>query len=173
MLEPRDIEAKQFTTTRLAAGYDQGEVDAFLDRVLSDYRYMHERLSAAEAENRKLRAETVSSTAETVVLPQSPSPALERLIALAEEEARKIKAQAAWEASKTQADAAVEADRLREEAREAGAQEHASIVADAQERKAALIGEISQLDDQINNLKASRDQHVTALKTALQQLETE
>lgn len=33
MLTPADIDSKQFATTRLREGYDQDEVDTFLDQV--------------------------------------------------------------------------------------------------------------------------------------------
>jgi DivIVA domain-containing protein len=37
MILPADINRKQFGSTRLKEGYDQNEVDEFLDRVEEDY----------------------------------------------------------------------------------------------------------------------------------------
>ena len=37
MLTPKDIDEMQFRATRLKEGYDQEEVDSFLDRVAADY----------------------------------------------------------------------------------------------------------------------------------------
>lgn len=38
MITPEQIDAHEFTTTRLRAGYDPDEVDNYLDRVIVDYR---------------------------------------------------------------------------------------------------------------------------------------
>ena len=40
MLTPADINSKQFATTRLKEGYDQVDVDDFLDRVQADYEQL-------------------------------------------------------------------------------------------------------------------------------------
>lgn len=170
MLDPREVEDKQFTPTRMKSGYDQNEVDEFLDRVGSDYRYMFDRVSELKAENSRLRG------GDTQVISQasgSTSAAMERLLQLAEEEAGKIRSQATWETNKVKADALVEAEKIKQEAHQATAAEHADIIRQAQERKAELLLDIAQLDDQIAHLNAARDRHADTLKDALRILETE
>jgi len=49
-LTPKDVHAKQFTPTRFKPGYDEDEVDAFLDQVETE-------LAGLLAENERLRAE--------------------------------------------------------------------------------------------------------------------
>ncbi len=60
-LTPEDVQNKRFTTTRLKAGYDEVEVDAFLDEV--------------EAEMRRLLAENASlQTAAQAAAAAPPAP---------------------------------------------------------------------------------------------------
>src|ERR1022692_2651540 len=55
-LTPADVREKQFSTTKLRRGYDEGEVDAFLDEVEAE-------LSRLILENEALRADLVDSRA--------------------------------------------------------------------------------------------------------------
>lgn len=165
MLEPRDVENKQFTSTRLKLGYDQDEVDDFLDRLGSDYTYMFGRVSELQAENSRLRG------ADTTVMPQTApattTAAMERLLQLAEEEASKIRASATWETNKTRAEALVEAEKIKQEGHAAAVAEHDDIVREARERKAELLIQIAELDDQVAHLEQTRDRHEQTLRDAL------
>jgi DivIVA domain-containing protein len=87
VLTPDDILHKKFTTSRLSKGYDQGEVDAFLDEVTSDYALalqsvadLRAKLAAtvhaasAQADVAKAAVAAASAPA-TVVLPKvAPAP---------------------------------------------------------------------------------------------------
>ncbi|MGE5136474.1 MAG: DivIVA domain-containing protein [Gemmatimonadota bacterium] len=53
MLTPADVQAKRFTETRLFRGYDELEVDDFLDEVAAT-------LAALLEENQRLRARPAS-----------------------------------------------------------------------------------------------------------------
>src|SRR3954470_14188004 len=54
-LTPEDVRNKQFTTVRLREGYDEDEVDAFLDEVESE-------LTRLLRENEDLRAKLAAAT---------------------------------------------------------------------------------------------------------------
>ncbi|CAM5226349.1 Cell cycle protein GpsB [Streptomyces griseoloalbus] len=54
-LTPEDVRNKQFTTVRLREGYDQDEVDAFLDEVEAE-------LTRLLRENEDLRAKLAAAT---------------------------------------------------------------------------------------------------------------
>ena len=54
-LTPEDVRNKQFTTVRLREGYDEDEVDAFLDEVEAE-------LTRLLRENEELRAKLAAAT---------------------------------------------------------------------------------------------------------------
>jgi DivIVA domain-containing protein len=45
MLTPQAIEKKKFATTRFKEGYDQSEVDAFMDQVVADYTELYRQMN--------------------------------------------------------------------------------------------------------------------------------
>ena len=55
MIDPQSIEEVQFKATRLKEGYDQDEVDAFLDRVADALRNALASNGSLEAEVQRLR----------------------------------------------------------------------------------------------------------------------
>jgi DivIVA domain-containing protein len=126
MLTPADIDGIQFPTTRLREGYDQDEVDSFLDRVAEDYKFLQQQVARLEAENETLRRvqdNTATTTIPTVA--QTPSAVAERLLAVAQQAA-----------DQTQAEAQAKADDL---VREGGA------------KAAALVEEATAAAEKIKN----------------------
>jgi len=73
-LTPNDVLNKQFATTRLKEGYDQDEVDDFLDEVLAEFQRLI-------GENERLRAELAAQ-------PETTAPAAPAIVADSEESER-------------------------------------------------------------------------------------
>ena len=48
-LTPEDVQQKRFSTVRFKEGYDEVEVDAFLDEVTAELRRLTARISELEA----------------------------------------------------------------------------------------------------------------------------
>src|SRR5438046_10763639 len=81
-LTPEDVANKQFTSTRLKPGYDETEVDEFLDeveaeltRLYRDNDELRSKLTAAQralAEAGEGRAPTAAPTAQQVAPPPPP-----------------------------------------------------------------------------------------------------
>lgn len=69
-LTPEDVHNKQFTTVRLREGYDEEEVDAFLDEVEAE-------LTRLLRENEELRAKLAAATRAAAAAQQAP-PMMER-----------------------------------------------------------------------------------------------
>src|SRR5437764_12329357 len=65
-LTPEDVQNKRFTTTRFRPGYDEDEVDAFLDEVETE-------LTRLLQENKTLAARAASAVAAPPP-PQAPAP---------------------------------------------------------------------------------------------------
>lgn len=55
-LTPKDILEKEFKTS--LKGYNQDEVDKFLDVVIKDYEYFQKKIDALEVENARLKRES-------------------------------------------------------------------------------------------------------------------
>jgi DivIVA domain-containing protein len=87
MLTPRDISMKRFTNTRFREGYDQEEVDSFLDRVHEDYDYLW---TSFHAEKQKAQREAKTQKLPVVTeVKEPPSAMLAKILAVAEETAEK------------------------------------------------------------------------------------
>jgi len=65
-LTPEDVRNKQFTTVRLREGYDEDEVDAFLDEVETELRRLIR-------ENDELRAKLAAATKAAAAAPATPA----------------------------------------------------------------------------------------------------
>jgi DivIVA domain-containing protein len=173
-LTPADVREKQFSTTRLRSGYNEEEVDAFLDEVEAE-------LSRLIQENEALRADLVNSRAgmaPTQVLSSpvtAPAPAPEperrlmprvedtlaagdnnvgtaaRILALAQNTADQAIADARQEADELLGRAGRRADDIRAKARREAEQvtddaraRADSVVRDAQERHRQAMGSLVQ-----------------------------
>ena len=178
MLTPADIDSKQFSTTRLKEGYDQNEVDTFLDRVQEDYAFALQQLKKLESDNTALRRQ--ADRQETVVLPkvEAPSAAAEKLLSLAEQAVAEQKSEAQAEADRVVREAGGRAARVIEEASDAAAkiektaQEEAERIrnegyADKYRKFEELERRHSQLQSAHDGLKTRADQVRKALTEAV------
>ena len=122
MITPKEIETKEFTSTK-GGGYKGDEVDQFLDEILVDYtRLLEERNALKNKVNlltEKLNEMTQAPAAESVIaepvvtqviVPQDPSEEMEearkkaqRLVADAEDYAKKLIETAQYEANRQNA----------------------------------------------------------------------
>jgi DivIVA domain-containing protein len=105
MVDPQDIERVQFKATRLKEGYDQDEVDNYLDRVANSLRSVLASNGELEAENVRLKRQLAEANrrlesaadAPTQALPlvsAEPTAAAARLLELAQKTADDVVAQA-------------------------------------------------------------------------------
>lgn len=121
MFTPADIENKRFTTTRLKEGYDQDEVDAFLDGCGEALGDLQRKLADAEQRVKVLQAQNqrLTEAPTSVQAPASPSAVAEKLIAAAEVAAKQHEAEAREKADEAVRDAAAKAARMVEQATDA------------------------------------------------------
>lgn len=187
MLTPADIDSKQFATTRLREGYDQDEVDTFLDQVGADYSAALQRVAEAEQKAAALQARLDRMTdSSTVTMPPVPTstPSAEGILRLAQQTADQHVQQAQVEAQRLTEEAAAKADQV---VREAGAQ-GAKAIEDAQvaaeriksegtEARAQVIAEHearkAQLATDVNALQDKATYYRTWLKNSLAAFERE
>lgn len=161
MLDPREIEKKQFGTTRIKEGYDQIEVDSFLDLIVVDYRVALERAARAEQDvvilRRKLEA---ASEAPTTVIPTPPSASAERILVAAQKTADQVEADANAEAGRIRAAARAEAENLK-------------MVAEAERQTILnrLASERADLERQIEELNLKRSNFTAWLRATLDKME--
>lgn len=137
MLTPADIEKIEFSATRVKAGYDQNEVDNFLDRVAADYQLALTQLE--DEKNAHIRDRQAAAVVQrqldsygdqpTAIMPAvsagfgdvtkllaAAQQTADQLTANAEAEARSTIGKANIEASAIVAEATQKADAARQEA---------------------------------------------------------
>jgi DivIVA domain-containing protein len=158
-LTPDDVQNKRFTTVRFKEGYDEEEVDAFLDEVETELRRL-------VAENDELRRAPRPAASVAAPPPPPPPPAAReeqpqeaalRTLLLAQRTADEAIAQA-----KAEADQIVGAARMKASALESEAQQQrAAAVADLQRQRSAL-------ESQIDSLRGFEREYRTRLKAYLE-----
>lgn len=103
MLGPADIERVQFKATRLKEGYDQDEVDNYLDRVAHALRSVEETNTHFADENARLkrqnaelqrRLDAAADAPTQVISTATPTESAARLLELAQKTADDVVAQA-------------------------------------------------------------------------------
>lgn len=116
---PADIDRKEFKTTRVKEGYDQDEVDAFLDAVRVHWEAQKKAAEDASAEIVKLKRQLAEAQAiadaydVTQVLPApSPAESATRILEFAQKTADEVMADAKAQADNTKALAENEANEL-------------------------------------------------------------
>lgn len=121
MYTPADIENKRFTTTRLKEGYDQDEVDAFLDGCGEALGDLQRKLADAEQRVKVLQAQNqrLTEAPTSVQAPVSPSAVAEKLIAAAEVAAKQHEDEARAKADGLVRDASAKSARMVEQATDA------------------------------------------------------
>lgn len=157
VLGPVDIEHVEFKVTRLKEGYDQDEVDNFLDRVADSLRSALSSNGNLESESVRLRQENAtlkrqleaSSEAPTQQIPlvqPEPTAAAGRLLELAQKTADEVIAKAQAEAVEIQKRADANARDTLSEA-----------VAEGNRRKQAAEAAAYQAEQQLSKIKETRD----------------
>lgn len=174
MLSPADINDKQFATTRLKEGYDQQDVDDFLDRVQADYARLDDYVKRLEADNATLRRN--ASDAPTEVLrpvAAPPSVVAERLLAAAETAAEEHKAAARDEADEIVRDAGAKGAKVIEEATDAAERIKNEGLAEKYRKIDELEAKERKLTVVVEKLVADGSQVRRAMQAALQQYDKE
>src|SRR6266478_1084226 len=175
-LTPADVRNKQFSTTRLRPGYDEEEVDAFLDEVeveLDRLIQENEELRAKLAES--LRGGKVPMSALSSPL-ADPAP---DVLALAQQTADQAIADARREADETLGRARREADDILGKARRQAEQitsdaraRAEALERDAQERHRQAMGSLVQqreeLERRVDDLRAFEREYRSRLKAYLE-----
>jgi len=175
MLTHKEIDKAQFTVTRIKGGYDQEEVDTFLDRVAVDYANLQAQVSTLEEHIRRL---TDAPTAK--MNPVSPLETADRLLRVAEKTAQQHISDAELKADEIvreaggkvaqQIEAAEKAaDAMREKARG----EAAAILNQAQGEASQVRARKDQLAEQITQLEEKRRTYKSWLESTLEYLEKE
>jgi DivIVA domain-containing protein len=198
-LTPADVRTKQFTTTRLRSGYDEEEVDAFLDEVEAELDRLiqeNEELRAKLAESLRggkapalvLSSPLAAPLAESLEPPQPAAPLPEgnvdkaaRILALAQQtadqaiaeagrEAEETRSQARQEADETLGSARRQAEQITSEAR--GRAEHLERV--CQERHLQAMGSLGQqreeIEQQVADLRAFERERRSELRAFAERL---
>lgn len=193
-LTPEDVHNKQFTTVRLREGYDEEEVDAFLDeveaeltRLIRENEELRAKLAAATRAAQANQMAPVPQRREPTPIPPPPAPvpvpvpvappppqltsggdSAARVLALAQQTADQAIAEARNEANKIFSEARTRADGLEREARgKADALER-----DAQEKHRVAMGALEQsrasLERKVEDLRAFEREYRQRLKSYLE-----
>jgi DivIVA domain-containing protein len=158
-LTPEDVQNKRFRTVKgpFKEGYDEEEVDAFLDEIEAELRRLI-------AENDSLRAQPPVAAPAAAAAPVAAAPRAEepneaalRTLLLAQRTADDAIAEAKAEAEQLVAQAKVRASSIESEAQ----QQHAAAMAELQRQRAAL-------DAQIEELRTFEREYRTRLKAYLE-----
>jgi DivIVA domain-containing protein len=194
-LTPEDVRNKQFTTVRLREGYDEDEVDQFLDEVEAE-------LTRLLRENDELRAKLAAATRAAAgaggpvspippvdrkddLIPTPPGPpapsgpgseGAARVLALAQQTADQAIAEARNEANKIVSEARAKAEAVDRESR-ARAE---ALERDAQEKHRQAMGNLDQqrqiLERKVEDLRMLEREYRSRLRSYLEgqlrQLET-
>ncbi|MGQ0624336.1 MAG: DivIVA domain-containing protein [Sporichthyaceae bacterium] len=197
-LTPEDVRNKQFTTVRLREGYDEDEVDAFLDEVETELRRLireNDELRAKLAAATRSAAATPATTAPQPVVtvktpeptpeppkpaPAPPAPAVveapvvsaadgaARVLALAQQTADQAIAEARTEANKIVGDARAKAEAIEREARNKAD----ALERDAQDKHRSIIGVLetqrNALETQLDQLRQFEREYRSRLKSFLE-----
>ena len=193
-LTPEDVRNKQFTTVRLREGYDEDEVDQFLDEVEAE-------LTRLLRENDELRAKLAAATRaaaagggpispiapvgrkEDLIPPPAPVPGgpgsegAARVLALAQQTADQAIAESRNEANKIVSEARAKAEAIDRESR-ARAE---ALERDAQEKHRQAMGNLDQqrqlLERKVENLRQFEREYRSRLRSyfegQLRQLEAQ
>lgn len=187
VLTPKDVANKRFTTVRLREGYDEDEVDAFLDEVESELsRLLRENddlRGAGTPDDSAASASSAAATSVTKVLAPSRGsastaaapPALPaagesaaRILALAQQTADTAVAEASAEAERLLAQAQARAGELDQQTRTRSE----ALERDLDDRTRQAIDKLgrdqAQLQQRIDELSAFEREYRTRLRSYLQ-----
>src|SRR4051812_6540372 len=162
-LTPEDVQNKRFTTVRFKEGYDEEEVDAFLDEVESELRRLLGENDELRRAPRPAAQPTPPPPAAAPVAParpvveEQPQEAALRTLLLAQRTADEAIAEAKQEAEQIVGGARMRASALEQEAQ----QQHAAAVSELQRQRTAL-------EAQIDSLRGFEREYRTRLKAYLE-----
>lgn len=131
-----DVVNKQFQPTKFREGYDQTEVDDFLDEIVAEFKRLIALNEQLESENAELRAGGAAPGPDTPEAAETPSPAEEPAPAAAHESADAAATSAAGVLAMAQ--------RLHDEHVAAGEQRSTELVAEAEATAARLVGDAEE-----------------------------
>jgi DivIVA domain-containing protein len=139
-LTPEDVQNKRFRTVRgpFKEGYDEEEVDAFLDDVEAELRRLLADNETAHTQAPAAAAPVVAAPTEPV---EEPNEAALRTLLLAQRTGDEAIAQAKAEADQIVSQAKVRASSIESEAQ----QQHAAAMAELQRQRGLLEGQIEEL----------------------------
>ena len=169
MMDPRVIDSKQFGTTRLKEGYDQDEVDNFLDLVAAELRRVQQELAKAQQENEILRRRPAE--APTVAMQQPPSIVAEKLLQAAEEAARTYEAEAKARADEIVREAGAQGARVVEEAQAAAEKIKSEGLAEKYRRNEELDRKYAEVSGLVDGLTRRGRELRSSLNDALTDLD--
>lgn len=159
-LNPEDVIRKTFTTSILRRGYDEREVDSFLEEIVAELRRLHGRVGELEGEVGTLQARTSADiTSERVQREQHQ-------VELVRAERRDLVADMAQLHTRYEqtSQGAQEAERRRDEA--------ARAAEELEARRAALVQEVQQRQEQLEQLHAEHDEVLAAQDRTAAELRT-
>lgn len=167
-LTPEEVANKQFTSTRLGRGYDEGEVDDFLDEVEVELRRLYQ-------ENEHLReqlaeAQRAEGDGKAAVSQQGQPSAQGRAQSVEEAAggAAQILAMAQKTANEHIGQARAQAERLIAEARARAEQLKRDAETQHRQQLGSLEAQRSDLEQRIEELRAFEREYRTRLKNYLE-----
>lgn len=135
-----DVVNKQFQPTKFREGYDQTEVDDFLDEIVAEFKRLIALNEQLESENAELRAGGAASAA----APAADTPETAATPSPVEEPASAAAPEAADAAATSAAGVLAMAQRLHDEHVAAGEQRSTELVAEAEATAARLVSDAEE-----------------------------
>jgi DivIVA domain-containing protein len=181
-LTPEDVRNKQFTTVRLREGYDEDEVDAFLDEVEAELTRLYK--ESADLRAQLATAQTRPQSKSAPPVPAAPAreaapvqaaasagdgaDAATRILQLAQRTADEAVSEARSKSDRIINEARGQADKMLSEARSRSE----AMDREGRERQQAMVGSLEQqrvdLERQVENLRAFEREYRTRLKSYLE-----
>ena len=186
-LTPQDVRDKKFTTTRFKPGYDEDEVDAFLDEVeaelsqlVTENTVLRDRVTVLEAAPPSAVDQAHGDLA-TAAAPVDELPAaaltgpnaemeemLRRTLLLAQRTADQAVAEAQAEAERVKAEAQAHAERLVGEAKTEAERHEREATARREAAVAAIEADRRSIEAQVEALRGFEREYRTRLKAYLE-----
>lgn len=170
VLTPEDIDSKRFSTTRIKEGYDQDEVDTFLDEVGDAYKVLDARVVRLEAENATLRrqvAAAANATTAGIPIPVPPTVVAERLLEVAQKAADETLAEAKEKADAEVRKAGARGAEIVEEAEAAAERLRKEGVADRYRELERINSRADEATELAEEMRSRADSVAAALTAAL------
>jgi DivIVA domain-containing protein len=180
-LTPQDVRDKKFTTTRFKPGYDEDEVDAFLDEVEAELGQLHaentvlrDRIAVLEAAPPAAAATAAIDAGDELPAAAMSGPTAEmeemlrRTLLLAQRTADQAVAEAQEEADRLKSEAAAQAERLVGEAKTEAERHEREATARREAAVAAIEADRRAIEAQVEALRAFEREYRTRLKAYLE-----